>query len=212
MSQHDALVALLLERSYREGDFLLTSGARSTFYLDAKQVTYHPGGMVLVGSCMMQLVEEFAIEAVGGLTMGADAIVASTVFASARAGRGIAGFVVRKEPKSHGLAKWVEGIDPKGKRVAIVDDVITSGKSALKAVSAARSAGATVVLVVGLVDREQGGKEMIEADGVVFRALATISEIRDAANAAGSHATGSHPTGSHATGTHAPRPEPPYPV
>ena len=181
MSNNSALVALLLEKSYREGDFVLSSGARSDFYLDAKQVTYDPAGIVLVGEMMMNLVEEFRIESVGGLTMGADAIVAATVFASARTNTPVTGFVVRKEPKQHGLSQQIEGVHPRGKRVAIVDDVITSAGSAIKAVNIARDAGAEVVLVVGVVDREQGGPAAVHAVGAECRALATISEIRAAA-------------------------------
>ena len=183
MPSDPQLIDLLLEKAYREGDFQLSSGARSDFYLDAKQITYDPDGMELVGEQMRQLVAEFGIEAVGGLTMGADAIVATTVFACKQSGSKVHGFVVRKEAKQHGLEKLVEGVHPKGKRVVIVDDVITSGASVLKAVQAARAAGAEVVLVVGLVDREQGGADRIRSDGVQFRALATISEIREAANA-----------------------------
>ena len=178
MSNHAQFVALLREKAYREGDFLLSSGARSDFYLDAKQVTYDPHGIALVGALMMELVREFRIEAVGGLTMGADAIVAGTVLASAHSTTPVSGFVVRKEPKQHGLSKQVEGVNPNGKRVAIVDDVITSAASALKAMEVARAAGAHVVLVVGVVDREQGGAAMLAKHGVEFRALATISEIR----------------------------------
>lgn len=181
MPNNSALVALLLEKSYREGDFVLSSGARSDFYLDAKQVTYDAGGIALVGEMMMQLMMEFRIEAVGGLTMGADAIVAGTVYASANTDTPLTGFVVRKEPKQHGLTKLLEGVNPSGKRVAIVDDVITSGGSSLKAVNAAKNAGAHVVLVVGVVDREQGGPAAMHDAGVAFRALATISEIREAA-------------------------------
>lgn len=181
MSHPSPLVSLLQQKSYQEGDFTLSSGAKSTFYLDAKQVSYDPAGIALVGEAMMALVEEFNIEAVGGLTMGADAIVAGTVYASGKAGRPIPGFVVRKESKQHGLGKRVEGVNPKGRRVVIVDDVITSGGSAIKAADAAREAGATVVLIVGLVDREQGGGEAIRAAGMEFRALATLSEIRAAA-------------------------------
>lgn len=181
MPSDPQLIALLLEKAYREGDFRLSSGARSDFYLDAKQITYDPDGMELVGEQMRQLVAEFGIEAVGGLTMGADAIVASTVFACKQAGSKVSGFVVRKEAKQHGLEQLVEGVHPNGKRVAIVDDVITSGASAIKAVQAARAAGAQVVLVVGLVDREQGGADRIRSEDVQFRALATMSEIREAA-------------------------------
>lgn len=184
MPNNTQLVALLLEKAYREGDFTLSSGLPSKFYLDAKQVTYDPAGISLVGEAMMELVNEFGIEAVGGLTMGCDAIVAGTVSASAKTDKPIPGFVVRKEAKEHGLTKQLEGVNPSGKRVAIVDDVVTSGKSVLKAVKAAQEAGAEVVLVVGLVDREQGGEATIREAGVEFRALSTISEIREAARAA----------------------------
>ena len=181
MHENRPLVALLLRDSYREGSFTLSSGAVSDFYLDAKQVTYGAEGMALVGDAMMKLVVKYNLESVGGLTMGADAIVAATVFASANSGRHITGFVVRKEPKQYGLSKTIEGVNPNGKRVAIVDDVITSGTSALKAVNDARKAGAIVELVVGLVDREQGGAEAIAAAGVNFVSLVSISQIRAAA-------------------------------
>jgi orotate phosphoribosyltransferase len=185
--QNERLAVLLAQRAYEEGDFVLSSGARSTFYLDAKQVTYHPLGVELVGAAVYALVAQFGATAIGGLTMGADAIVSSTIWASVRAGNPIPGFVVRKQPKAHGLQKWIEGVSPAGRRVVIVDDVITSGKSVLKAVAAAREAGAEIAAVVGLVDREQGGAAAIEAGGVPFRAVCTLSEIREAA-AAGSFA------------------------
>ena len=185
MSQQQKLAAFLAKYAYQEGDFVLSSGARSTFYLDAKQVTYDPDGASLVGAVVYRLATEFEAEAIGGLTMGADAIVTSTVIESARYGRPMPGFVVRKEPKGHGLQKWIEGVSPAGKRVAIVDDVITSGGSVLSAVKAARQAQARIAVVIGLVDREEGGKQAIEAVGVPFRAICTLSEIRAlAANAA----------------------------
>jgi len=181
MSHRERLIGLLAQKSYREGDFALSSGVRSDFYLDAKLVTYHPDGVRLVGHAILDALEGFSVEAVGGLTMGADAIVASTVWAALESGRKIPGFVVRKEPKKHGLQKWIEGVSPQGLRVAIVDDVITSGKSVLKAVEAAREAGAEVVVVVGLVDREEGGARAIQDHGVAFRSVCTIAEIRAAA-------------------------------
>lgn|SRR5690554_6730 len=178
MNNADALVRLLAQRSYREGDFVLASGARSTFYLDAKQVTYFAEGARLVGEGVLQLARERNLHSVGGLTMGADAIIASTVFAAGAAGYDMTGFVVRKEAKQHGLAKWIEGVLPADQDVVLVDDVITSGMSVLKAADKAAEAGARVKLVVGVVDREQGGGDNIRARGIEFLPLATISEIR----------------------------------
>ena len=178
MPSNHQLAALLARLSYREGDFTLASGARSSFYLDAKQVTYHPDGVALVGRAVHAIASEFGAEAIGGPTMGADAIVSSAVYSSASTDRPLTGFIVRKEPKKHGLGKWIEGIDPQAMNVAIVDDVITSGGSLLKAAEHVRDAGARIVVAMGLVDREQGGREAIEAAGFPFRAVCTLSEIR----------------------------------
>jgi orotate phosphoribosyltransferase len=182
---NEQLVALLARLSYREGDFVLSSGARSTFYLDAKQVTYHPEGVEIVGTAVARLALEHRAQAIGGLTMGADAIVMNAVWASRHEATPLTGFIVRKEPKGHGLKKWIEGVSPVGKRVAIVDDVVTSGASLLRAVEASRDVGAEVVLAIGLVDREEGGAAAIAAAGVPFRAVCTLSEIRSAQVTAG---------------------------
>lgn len=181
MTANDTLTDLLAKRAYREGDFILSSGVHSGFYLDAKQVTYHPSGIRSVGEAVLAKIRPFGAEAVGGLTMGADAIVTSTVWASEEAGFPIPGFVVRKEPKGHGLQKWIEGVSPAGKRVAIVDDVITSGNSVLRAVERCQDEGALVVVVIGLVDRQEGGGEAIERTGVPFRSICTIDDVRRAA-------------------------------
>jgi orotate phosphoribosyltransferase len=178
MSSHPQLAALLARLSYREGDFTLSSGAKSNFYLDAKQVTYHPDGVELVGNAVLTLATEFGAQAVGGPTLGADAIVLATVYASAKSAHPLSGFIVRKEAKPHGLGKWVEGVDPKGKKVVIVEDVITSGGSLLAAVDRVREAGAEIVVATAVVDREQGGAAAIEAAGIPCRPLCTISEVR----------------------------------
>ncbi len=133
-----------------------------------------------MGAAVLELIRPFGVEAVGGPTMGADAIVASTVVASADTDRPIPGFIVRKEGKGHGLQKWIEGVSPEGLKVAIVDDVITSGGSALRAVRRAREAGAEVVVVIGLVDREEGGAAAVAEEGLPCRAVCLLSEIRKA--------------------------------
>ena len=181
MTNRERLISLLARLAYREGNFTLSSGRASSVYLDAKLLTYHPEGVELVGNQVFNAIEKASVQAVGGLTMGADAIVISTVWASQLAGSPIPGFVVRKEPKPHGLEKWIEGISPVGMRVAIVDDVITSGASVLKAVRAARDSGAEVAIVVGLIDRQEGGEAAIREAGVGFHALCSLAEVRAAA-------------------------------
>ncbi len=179
-AENGALATLLARLAYREGEFRLASGRTSSFYLDAKQVTYHPEGVGLVGAAMLDIAREFGVEAVGGPTMGADAIVAAAVWASKDTDAPLTGFVVRKEGKRHGLQKWIEGVSPEGKRVALVEDVVTTGGSVLRAVEAVREAGAEVAVVVALVDREEGGHEALEEAGVPFRGICTLSEIRAA--------------------------------
>jgi orotate phosphoribosyltransferase len=180
---HQILVRLLASRAYREGEFTLSSGRKSNFYLDAKQVTYDPEGIRLVGAAVYSLIAPYGVQAVGGLTMGADAIVAGVVFVSGERGTPIPGFIVRKEVKQHGLQKRIEGVFPPGARVAVVEDVLTSGGSALRAVDAVREAGGEVAVVVALVDRQEGGAAAIEREGIPFRAVTTITEIREAFHA-----------------------------
>jgi len=180
---HQALVRLLASRAYREGEFVLSSGRKSNFYLDAKQVTYDPVGIRLVGEAVYELIMPFGVQAVGGLTMGADAIVASVAFLSGERGTPIPGFIVRKEPKQHGLQKAIEGVFPPGARCAIVEDTLTTGASALRAVQAVRDAGGEVAVVVALVDRQEGGAAAIEEEGIEFRAVTTVAEIREAFHA-----------------------------
>jgi orotate phosphoribosyltransferase len=184
-SSRERLVQLLARYAYQEGDFTLTSGAKSTFYLDAKQVTYRPDGAALVGAAVLEIAARHGANGVGGLTMGADAIVASAVTVSAGTANPLIGFIGRKEQKKHGLGKWIEGVSPRGLRVAIVDDVITTGDSLLRSVDQARNDGAEVVVTIGVVDREQGGAASIrDTTGVPFFALSTISEIKAAATLA----------------------------
>ncbi|HET7631007.1 MAG TPA: orotate phosphoribosyltransferase [Gemmatimonadaceae bacterium] len=180
MSGHPQLAALLARLSYKEGDFTLASGAKSTFYLDAKQVTYHPDGAPIVGAAVHALARDLGATAVGGPTLGADAIVLASVVASAGTDHPLTGFIVRKDAKKHGLGKWVEGVIPEGKKVVVVEDVVTSGGSLLKAVEHVREAGARIVVATAVVDREQGGRAAIEAAGIPFRPLCTISEVRAA--------------------------------
>lgn len=174
----DRLLQLLRDRAYQEGHFVLSSGRESDYYLDAKLVTFDPEGVDLVGKVFWQAIEPRHVEAVGGLTMGADPIATAVALTAHRAGKGIPAFVIRKTAKKHGLRKWTEGPLPEGARVAIVDDVVTSGGSILDAIQIAEEAGCEIAVVLVLVDRREGGREAIEAKGYRFEAICTIDELR----------------------------------
>ncbi|HEX8392596.1 MAG TPA: orotate phosphoribosyltransferase [Longimicrobium sp.] len=179
MSDRDRLLALLLERSFRTGDFVLASGARSRYYIDCRTTTTHAEGQALVGRLGLALLRDagLAPESVGGLTMGADPVAYAVAHASWLAGPPVHSFSVRKEPKAHGTGKRVEGCFASGQRVVIVEDVITSGKSALQACDAVEAEGGVVMGVMALVDREGGGTEAIEARGHPVHVLYRVSEL-----------------------------------
>ena len=160
------------------GEVQLSSGQSSGLYIDAKQVTYSPDGVGLVGRAIVDEIRAFGVDGIGGLTMGAEALIVSTIWASLSTSRPLFGFSVRKEPKQHGLGRAIEGVSPRSKRVAIVDDVITTGRSALIAAEAAASEGAEGAVIVGLVDREEGGRQACTSRGIPFRAVCKVGDLR----------------------------------
>lgn len=166
--QRARLGALLVERAYEAREVVLASGRRSNFYIDCKQVTLSAEGHFLIGQLMRATIERVAPEAqaVGGLTMGADPLASAVSLVSFLAGRPLPAFLVRKEPKGHGTEQWLEGqgnLVP-GMPVVILEDVITTGASTLRAIDRTRAAGLRVVHVVALVDREEGGRQAVEAE------------------------------------------------
>jgi orotate phosphoribosyltransferase len=171
------LFDILLERSLRFGDFTLSSGAKSKYYIDVRQTSLHPEGALLIAKFLFPLVKEMGAEAVGGLTLGADPIAGAVALWSQLHGAPMSGFIVRKEAKAHGAGRRVEGPFREGLRVAVVDDVITKGGSALQAFEAVREAGADVRLVACVVDRGEGGPEEFASRGVAFRSIFHISEF-----------------------------------
>jgi orotate phosphoribosyltransferase len=181
----ERLLQLLLERSFRVGDFVLASGQRSRFYIDCRTATTHAEGQHLVGELGLRAIREagLAPHTVGGLTMGADPVAYAIAHASWGSGRPIHAFSVRKEPKAHGAGRQVEGCFEAGQRVVVVEDVITSGGSALRACAAVREAGGEVLAVLALVDREGGGREAIEAAGYPVVSLFRVGELLAAAEA-----------------------------
>jgi orotate phosphoribosyltransferase len=178
-SDHDRLLALLAERSARRGHFTLASGRESTLYIDARLTTMSPDGLALIGPLALAALRQSAwsVQAVGGLTLGADPVSYAIAYASAVAGTPLRGFTVRKEAKAHGTGRLIEGPFREGDRVAVIEDVITTGGSALRATEAIRAAGGVVAGVLALVDREEGGREALEAAGLPVITLARAGEI-----------------------------------
>ena len=192
MTDHrNALLNLIAQHSFRLGDFVLSSGARSDYYIDCRTTTLHAEGGRLAGLVFYDLIREHNLRpaAVGGLTMGADPLVSNIASASAwdhvkhPDAPLIHGFLVRKAEKAHGTGRRVEGFCEPGARVVIVDDVCTTGGSTINALQAAREAGMEVVGVLCLVDRqEMNGRAAVEAAaaGAPFFALFTAAEVRAA--------------------------------
>jgi orotate phosphoribosyltransferase len=172
------LLEIIRQRSYEEREVTLVSGRTSTFYIDGKQATLDPEGAYLVGRVFYRMITGKA-EAVGGPTLGADPIVTAIALTSYQEGHPIAAFIIRKEPKGHGKGLWIEGGKAvhKGTRVAIIEDVVTTGGSLLKAIKVAEDHGLKVVQALALVDREEGGREQLAEAGYTLEAVFTRSEI-----------------------------------
>jgi orotate phosphoribosyltransferase len=182
MDRSAQLIELIRKLSYREGDFTLASGKKSSFYIDMKVTTLHPEGAFLIGELAADLIvrEKLEIDAVGGLTLGADPIATAVSLAGRTRGKLWPAFIVRKEPKDHGTARYIEGTEnlKPGAKVVVIEDVVTTGGSSLKAVERLREAGYQPIAALTVVDRQQGGREVLEREGLKFLSLATIEEIR----------------------------------
>lgn len=164
-SAREQLLSLLATNSFRLGEFTLSSGGKSDYYIDCRTTTLHALGAELTGRVFLELIEQqgWNPQAVGGLTMGADPIVVATSVISAQAGSPIHGFLVRKAEKAHGMGRRIEGFHQKEARVVIVDDVCTTGGSTIQAIEAAREFGFEIVGAACLVERlEAGGRPAVE--------------------------------------------------
>ena len=173
------LARLLVEKSYREGDFVLASGRRSDYYFDCRVTALHAEGSWLIGTLFNHMLSEMDIKGVGGMTMGADPLVAATTVISHEQGRPLHGLLVRKEAKGHGTGQYVEGLGnfSTGDRVAMLEDVVTTGGSLLKACDRIRDAGLSIVAVCAILDREEGGREKLREAGYDLLALFTRAEL-----------------------------------
>ncbi len=158
------LIRMICEKSFKYSDkpvFKLASGGLSSFYVNCKPTTLSPRGMFLVGHLVFEAVKDVNPDGVGGLTFGADPIAVAAAFASELNHQPIKAFSIRKTLKDHGIVNWVEGDMAKGERVAIIEDVVTTGGSTIQAIERARAMGLDVVKVVTLIDRQEGGMENI---------------------------------------------------
>jgi orotate phosphoribosyltransferase len=172
------LLDLFCQLAYREGDFILSSGQHSSYYINGKQVTLHPYGALATGRILLSMLPPDT-DAVAGLTLGADPIVSAVSVVSAYENRPLPALIIRKEAKGHGTKAYIEGptLQP-GARIVVLEDVVTTGASAMKAVNRLRDAGYRVAEVISLVDRQQGGAEFYQQQGLKFEAVFTISELQ----------------------------------
>lgn len=178
------LARLLLEKSYREGDFMLASGRRSDYYFDCRVTALSAEGSWLIGTLFNQLLSGLAIQGVGGMTLGADPLVSSVTVLSHTLGRPLNGLLVRKEAKGHGTAQFVEGLAnfSTGDSVAMLEDVVTTGASLLKACDRVSVCGLRIAAVCAILDREEGGRQTLAEAGYNLLSLYTRPELLELAN------------------------------
>jgi len=172
------LLEIVRAKAYKEGRFVLASGKVSDYYLDCRLVTLDPEGLFLFARLIVNELRDADVAAVGGLTLGADPIAAGVAVVSHLEGKPLRAFIVRKEAKGHGTQKSIEGDLSAGERVAIVDDVMTTGGSVKQAIADVEKLGAKVARVVCLVDRDEGGSKDLRDKGYDFRAIFTIADVR----------------------------------
>ncbi|MEO7521149.1 MAG: orotate phosphoribosyltransferase [Gemmatimonas sp.] len=184
-SDRDRLIALLAAKSAKRGDFVLASGRRSSLYIDCRLTTMSPEGQLLIGREGLMALQKYGwvADSIGGLTLGADPVSYAIAHSSALAReRGdtapmLRAFTVRKELKKHGTGRLIEGPFASGDRVVVIEDVITTGGSALRAADSIRAAGGNILGVLALVDREEGGREAIASAGLETIALVRATEL-----------------------------------
>lgn len=174
----DRLLELITDLAVVHGRVTLSSGQEADYYVDLRRITLHGEAGPLVGEVMLDLIADLDVDAVGGLTMGADPVATAIMHAAASSGRGrLDSFVVRKSEKAHGLQQRIEGPSIQGRRVVVVEDTSTTGGSPLTAVEAVRAAGAQVVAVAVIVDRASGARERIQEQGLDYRAAYGLADL-----------------------------------
>ncbi|MFW6172058.1 MAG: orotate phosphoribosyltransferase [Planctomycetota bacterium] len=177
MYDRDALIELIRDKALKMGRFTLASGKEASFYLDCRQITLDGRGANLVAEGFLELMGASLPDAVGGMAIGADPITAAIITVAAQRGLALSGFIVRKEAKTHGRGRGVEGPVHPGQDAVVVEDVVTTGGSALKAIEQVEQFGLNVRGVIAIVDRLEGGRGAFEEHGYALRTLFTIRDF-----------------------------------
>ncbi|MGH9338663.1 MAG: orotate phosphoribosyltransferase [Acidobacteriota bacterium] len=176
------LLKSIIEKSFKYSEtpiFPLASGRMSNYYIDCRTILSYPEARELIGELILEKIDLQSVDSVGGMELGAFPIAIAVSDACYRiTGRSLRVFIVRKQPKGHGLKKWLEGDVGEGDRALIVEDVVTSGRSTLTAIQRSREAGLIVSQIVSLVDRQEGGRANLEAADISFQALFTLEDLR----------------------------------
>jgi orotate phosphoribosyltransferase len=159
------------------GDFILTSGKRSSYYIDGKLLSLMPSGLNMLARLIVASIRDEEVDAVGGLTLGADPIIGAVVALSQLETRPVRGLIIRKSQSTHGRTKLIEGPVEPGLKVVVIEDVVTTGSSSLKAIVALEDAGCRIVKVIAMVDRLQGGRENFESKGYRFEPIFTLNDL-----------------------------------
>ncbi|MFW2331894.1 MAG: orotate phosphoribosyltransferase [Nitrospinota bacterium] len=181
MSSNDYKIKLfksVADNAYKEGSFTLASGQKSDYYIDCKEITLNPFGIELVGNIMFETISDWSVDAVGGLELGSVPISTAISYISASQGMPLNNIIVRKAKKGHGAGKKIEGAISKDSKIAIVEDVVSTGGSSMEAVNAIRSVGARVIGVVAIVDRDMGAKELFAEANLIYEPIFTIDQFR----------------------------------
>ena len=173
------LAKLLLELSYKEGDFTLTSGKKSDYYFDCKQTALNAEGGYLIGRLFFDMLKDMDVDGVGGMTLGADPLITGVTVVSFLEGRPLPGFIIRKQSKGHGTNQYLEGLAnfEKGDKVVLLEDVCTTGGTLITAAERVRDAGLEIVGVLAVLDREEGGRERLAEAGLALKAIFTRREL-----------------------------------
>jgi len=171
------LLQLLKERALRFGEFVLASGKKSDYYINGKLVSLDPEGLYLLSEIILEKIKDDKVDAIGGMTLGADPMVGGVIALAGQRGFPLRGFIVRKERKDHGTESQVEGTLSKGDRVVIVEDVSTTGGSSLRAIKVVEELGCQVIKVIALLDRDEGTRENFSKGGYKYEPIFTTSDL-----------------------------------
>jgi orotate phosphoribosyltransferase len=177
MDKRERLKALFMEKAVKRGEFILASGQKSSYYINGKFLALDSEGLALMAELILDKIQGHDIEAVGGMTLGADPIIGAVIAIAHQRGFHLDGFIVRKEPKGHGTRNLIEGPIQDGARVVVIEDVTTTGSSALKAIEAIKPLGCQIIKIISLVDRKQGAAENFANRGYPFDPIFTKDEL-----------------------------------